>query len=58
MKFPIQDFPIRGGILTPAKRAAAIRNAIAKLKAQGEYPPKTPIGWSGVRVVAASAKKR
>jgi hypothetical protein len=35
MKFPIQDFPIRGTILTPAVRAAAIRDAVASLAAEG-----------------------
>jgi hypothetical protein len=35
MKLPIQDFPIRGTILTPAVRAAAIRDAVASLAAEG-----------------------
>ena len=35
MKFPIQNFPIRGTILTPAVRAAAIRDAVMSLAAEG-----------------------
>lgn len=35
MKFPIRSFPIRGTILTPAVRAAAIRDAMASLAAEG-----------------------
>jgi hypothetical protein len=48
MKFPIQDFPIKGTILTPAKRAAAMDAALESLAAEGRlirgrytgYPPR------------------
>jgi hypothetical protein len=36
MKFPIQDFPIEGTILTPEKRAAAMDAALASLAAEGK----------------------
>jgi hypothetical protein len=52
MKFPVPDFPIRGAVLSPAKRAAAVRSAVASVKlSRGERPtsaeasrgnPKTP----------------
>jgi hypothetical protein len=35
IRFPVQDFPIKGTILTPAKRAAAMDAALVSLAAEG-----------------------
>jgi hypothetical protein len=35
MKYPVQDFPTPGALLTPAQRAAAMNDALALIDAQG-----------------------
>jgi hypothetical protein len=59
MKFPIQDFPIRGGVLTPAKRAAAMRYAFTQLEAQGNGISTSQVKHRAIKVrITPATKKR
>ena len=45
VKFPVPNFPIRGAVLSPAKRAAAVRSAVANVKlSKGERPTRAEAG--------------
>lgn len=57
MKFPIQDFPIRGTILTPAVRAAAIRDAVASLAAEGALVRGKYLGCPPLKAPKTSKKR-
>ncbi len=51
--YPVLDFPIRGGLLTPAQRKVAIRNAMALVAAPGFVAPEKYT----LRITAARSKR-
>jgi hypothetical protein len=56
MKYPIENLPlpIHGTLLTPEKRAAAIRAAVAAIKANG--PPASG-AYARIRITEAPNKR-
>jgi len=52
VKFPVSDFPIRGVVLSPAKRADAVRSAVVSVKlSKGERLTKAEAGWGNPKPV-------
>lgn len=57
MKFPIQDFPIKGTILTSAKREAAMNAALETLAAEGRLIRGKYLGCPPIKVAGTSKKR-
>jgi hypothetical protein len=57
MKFPIQDFPMKGTILTPARRAAAINAALETLAAEGRLIRGKYLGCPPIKAAGTSKKR-